>query len=143
MTVLYSEIGDISGKFGVAYPSTGTLKFTGGTFVDYYPPLIANYQADVTNSIMWSSVIFHCGTSTAPRLICAKLSSTDTSACSSSYTAFSDSGDDDDNLSSGGIGGIAAGSFIFILIIVAIAVFYNQRMRKGPLSEQGRDSVNY
>ncbi len=36
---------------------------------------------------MWSSIVFHCG-STDTRLLCAQLSKTDTTACSSAFATF-------------------------------------------------------
>jgi len=41
----------------------------------------------VKNSMQWSSIIFHCA-STDARLLCAKLSTTDNTACSTAFETF-------------------------------------------------------
>lgn len=58
--------------------------------MDYYPPYLANYMTTIKNSIMWSSIVFHCA-STDARILCAKLSTSDTSACSGAFGNFTSS----------------------------------------------------
>jgi hypothetical protein len=62
------EVGDISGKFGVAMPISGSV-FSATGMMDNTPPYISNYRNNIKNSIQWSSVIFHCGST---RLVCAE-----------------------------------------------------------------------
>lgn len=89
-----SEVGDLSGKFGVSYSkisSGGSWIFSsGGAQVDYYPPWIANYASTIKNSPPWTSVVFHCAATDA-RLLCGKLSTTDVSACAEGFASFSQS----------------------------------------------------
>eukprot|EP01035_Chromulina_nebulosa_P020958 gene20958-27162_t len=82
------EVGDLSGKFGTIYPSSGYTFSSSAPLSDLYPPYISNYDKNLKNSYMWSSVVFHCA-STGTRLLCAELSETDTSACSSAFGILS------------------------------------------------------
>lgn len=93
----FCEVGDLSGKFGLALPASGTnLAYSSnGNFADPLPPYGVNYEATTMNkdgqlvSNMWSSVVFHCMTSstTDSRLLCAKLQ-TDTSKCTQQGAVF-------------------------------------------------------
>lgn len=67
------QIGDLSGKFGIAKP-TGSLLYQQLTpLYDYQPPYVANYlKAGSAGSSMFSSIVFHCNNAAASRLICAK-----------------------------------------------------------------------
>eukprot|EP01035_Chromulina_nebulosa_P019720 gene19720-25648_t len=80
------EIGDLSGKFGIVYPTEGTVQFsTSDPLVDTNPPYEVSYEANVKNSLKWSSVVFHCGNSEAPRLVCAELSTENLNSCLSAF----------------------------------------------------------
>lgn len=92
------ELGDLSGKAGRVYPtSESNLVFSLSTpFVDYQPIYDDNYRASTTNSLMWSSIVFHCAATTA-RLVCAdfQVSSSALATCSPQFATFSSSNDDD------------------------------------------------
>jgi hypothetical protein len=88
LVVGLSEVGDLSGKFGKSIAATGSTTYREDLLVDYYPPIIANYKTDIKNSIMWSSIVFHCGDSTSTRLFCADLSTVDTDACAAAFSSF-------------------------------------------------------
>jgi len=91
------EVGDISGKNGVLMPTTGsTTIFELTEFVDYLPPYAVNFDTLDTNSLQWSSVVFHCPVGGA-RLICAKLFDNDLSACSDAFSSFSVNSNDDNS----------------------------------------------
>lgn len=91
------EIGDISGKNGKLMPKHGTLVFELSTpFVDYQPPYEVNYNAVDTNSLQWTSVVFHCP-ATNGRLVCAKFSTADLTPCDSTFSTFSTNDDNNDN----------------------------------------------
>ena len=99
----YCEVGDISGKNGNIYPSAGTTDmFALSTpFTDYQPPYAVNYGFIDTNSLQWTSFVFHCA-ATGARLVCGKLSTTNLAACQSSFDSFAlndDSSSDDDGYS--------------------------------------------
>mmetsp|Transcript_3297 Transcript_3297/g.2934 ORF Transcript_3297/g.2934 Transcript_3297/m.2934 type:complete len:295 (-) Transcript_3297:33-917(-) len=82
------ELGDLSGKFGIVYPTEGTVQFsTSDPLVDTNPPYEVSYETNVKNSLKWSSIVFHCGTSAAPRLVCAELSTVDLNACLTAFEA--------------------------------------------------------
>lgn len=66
----FCQIGDLSGKFGMATPTSSGLVFEELMLVDYRPPYLSNYLQDDSISSMWSSVVFHCSDNT--RLVCAK-----------------------------------------------------------------------
>lgn len=75
------EVGDVSGKQGIAYPASDSdLRFTLSLFEDFQPPYIFNYAHQSTNSLPWTSFIFHCA-DTNDRLVCAKFSSSDLTSC--------------------------------------------------------------
>lgn len=83
------EVGDISGKFGTAYGSgNGDLKlFTSNhsrILVDNYPPLESNFNTNLKNSKMWSSIVFHCSSNSA-RLFCAKFSTISLTSCQEAF----------------------------------------------------------
>lgn len=81
------EVGDLSGKFGIVYPAKNTKVFTTIEIVDFFPPLIANFQNTVNDANMWSSIVFGCGSTTTP-IVCAKISATDTAACDNAFNNF-------------------------------------------------------
>ena len=66
----FCQIGDLSGKFGKAMPTSSDLVFQESLLIDYRPPYISNYLQDDSISSMWSSIVFHCSDNT--RLLCAK-----------------------------------------------------------------------
>lgn len=66
----FCQIGDLSGKFGKAMPTSSDLVFQESLLIDYSPPYISNYLQDDSISSMWSSIVFHCSDNT--RLLCAK-----------------------------------------------------------------------
>ena len=75
MLYSYCEVGDFSGKFGNAMQtSPGSLIFVSdGIYDDYQPPYGTNFEHSwPPNSIKWSSIVFHCS-STTTRLVCANL----------------------------------------------------------------------
>ena len=74
------------GKFGTAYPMSGTSRFIMSSIVDKYPPMIANFGMNIKNALMWSSVVFHCGST---RLLCAQFSQTNLAACSAGFASMS------------------------------------------------------
>ena len=59
---------------------------------DYYPPYAANYGTSISNAAGgWKSVVFHCGSGTDTRILCAELSTTDKSSCATAFNSFTDS----------------------------------------------------
>ena len=89
---IHSEVGDLSGKFGILYPSTGNTFQSAGVLTDYYPPYAANYGTSISNSAGgWKSIVFHCGSGTETRILCAELSTTDKSSCATAFNSFTDS----------------------------------------------------
>eukprot|EP01031_Cornospumella_fuschlensis_P029834 gene29834-36024_t len=90
------EVGDISGKNGVAYPVSDTdLSFSLTDFVDYQPPYAYNYKTQDQDSLMWSSIVFHCAADNT-RLVCAELSNTNLVPCAVDLNSFS-TGNNDNN----------------------------------------------
>lgn len=97
----FCQIGDLSGKFGIAMPNVGTKVFQHSTTlsIDYQPPYVTNFMSTKANSTMWSSVVFHCnapsslsfpGSSVGARVVCAKYASVPvgtSSVCSFPQTA--------------------------------------------------------
>jgi hypothetical protein len=83
----YCEVGDTSGKNGIAYPLAGTTAtFALSTpFVDYQPLYNANYMKTEVNALPWASFVFHCAENAA-RLVCGKFTPTDLTACQPSFT---------------------------------------------------------
>lgn len=85
----YCEIGDISGKAGIIYPESDSKQFKlSCPFVDFLPLYAANYNFSDTNSLPWTSIVFHCAATNA-RLVCAKFSPSDMAACDYSFSQFS------------------------------------------------------
>jgi hypothetical protein len=135
------EVGDISGKFGRAYASTGKIFSSGGEIVDYQPPYNANYQASDAVSKQWTSIVFHCGQDSS-RLVCGKLFGVDaptpspslapsssSSAPSSSSSTLSPTVTNEDNSSSGNdkkdvtkTTGFIAGITIAVIVVVVVIV---------------------
>jgi len=87
----YCEVGDTSGKNGFVYASTDapTVFSLTTPFLDYQPPYPVNYNYADVNSLPWTSWVFHC-VSPDLRLVCAKFSPTDLSACSAAFAADDD-----------------------------------------------------
>ena len=72
------EVGDLSGKFGIVYPSPNyrfVQPFSAHT--DYQPPYVSNYLKNDAVAQMFSSIVFHCVDSSKTRLVCAKLEEID------------------------------------------------------------------
>lgn len=91
------EVGDISGKNGVAYPTSDTdLTFSLSNFVDYQPPYAYNYKTQDQDSLMWSSIVFHCAGDNI-RMVCAELSNTNLIPCAVQLNSFSTNESDDDD----------------------------------------------
>jgi hypothetical protein len=57
------EVGDITGKFGLA-SSSNSVFASKEIFVDPFPPLNANYRTSTDNALAWGSVAFQCSTPT-------------------------------------------------------------------------------
>ena len=68
------EVGDLSGKFGIVYPSSND-RFVQpvAAHTDYQPPTIYNYLKNDNVAKMFSSIVFHCVDSSKTRLICGLL----------------------------------------------------------------------
>ena len=68
------EVGDLSGKFGIVYP-TSNYRFVQpfAAHTDYQPPYIYNYLKNDNVAKMFSSIVFHCVDSSKTRLVCALL----------------------------------------------------------------------
>lgn len=95
----YCEVGDLSGKFGLAMPNEDGTAFDQTTnLVDYMPPYIANYKTADEMSYPWQSVVFHCKQG-GTRLFCAEL--IEGSDCDMD-TKSNKNGDDDDEWSVSG-----------------------------------------
>ena len=67
------EVGDLSGKFGMLFPSVGGTFFDRTFTFDPVAPIMANFKANEDDhvSAAWSSVAFHCHT--GEPLLCASL----------------------------------------------------------------------
>ena len=89
------EVGDTSAKNGVVYLDTTTRIAELTNFVDYQPPYTINYNQADMDSTQWLSWVFHCAQN-ANRLVCARFSTTELTACQAGFDSFvTDSGDDD------------------------------------------------
>lgn len=134
------EVGDLSGKFGILNDTGTSMFYSTGVLTDFYPALISNYKYNMKNSEMWSSMVFHCGTSAAPRLVCADFSTTDMTACAPAFddyfaTSFDEDDDDigKDSISTGGIVAIGLCSFVFGVILALNFAYIYFKKREEPL----------
>lgn len=66
------EVGDLTNKFGISYPSTGYIFSSSSALIDFQPPYAANYLTEDQISRQWASIVFHCPADSS-RLVCAKL----------------------------------------------------------------------
>lgn len=126
------EVGDISGKHGIVYPASSyNYQFSVTNFMDYQPPYTYNFLKQDRDSLMWSSFVFHCGQNDN-RLVCAKFSATDLSACSSS---FATSNSESPTYSAGALAaGILVPSIVLFFLGVFLGSFVLHRKANGPLS---------
>jgi hypothetical protein len=88
------ELGDTSAKYGTLTPENGVLSLP--LFTDYQPPYAVNWNAADLDSTPWLSFVFHCAAN-AQRLVCAKFSTSDLSACDSAFSAFPTTASTDDS----------------------------------------------
>lgn len=98
------EVGDLSGKFGVALPTTngGSTFKSSDILQDSIPALLANFYTSNNRAEMWSSFVFHCKND-GSRVACGNFMRTDKDATDTKCPAFTSSGwdlessnDDDD-----------------------------------------------
>jgi hypothetical protein len=130
------EIGDISGKNGIVYPTSSTnLKFTISDFMDYLPPYNFNYNRTDLNSLPWTSFIFHCAQNN-DRLVCGKLSTTDLSACSAYYPECSSSSSNRKGKFS--VGAVAAAAIVPSVVLFAVGIIIGYYV----LSKKSDDLLN-
>ena len=143
------QVGDTSGKFGNALPTSG-LKFQQLTPLnDNQPPVAANYLVGTSRTSTFASVVFHCQKSKA-RLLCAKLvlvPAGQPSVCpfpktSAEVTAqltsdldqrTSDLNKNKDMVMKAAIGLIILAIVIFILLIITIVLTAKLCCKKKPL----------
>ena len=143
------EVGDISGKFGNLMPSSNMVFSSSSSGTDFltdsYGPYTAAYDTnDAPLSIMWRSVVWHCGS--GERLVCANLlevpngaSSTLTGSCT--FPASSINTDD---------GGGGPGLYRVFLIVLAIIaglsiaanVYLYSSTDRNPLIRSGKDLLS-
>lgn len=96
------EVGDLSGKFGLAYFGEGGTSTVSSleTITDFYPPYAVNFEHGVENSqFMWESIVFKCGDSGNEPLFCAQFSQSDLTSCQSEINKFFSSSSSDDFVS--------------------------------------------
>jgi hypothetical protein len=81
------QIGDLSGKFGNAFPDVvnGNIFTQSTVLTDYQPPIAANHLQSNGIAELWSSVVFHSSTG---RLVCAKFELIADSDCETSICHF-------------------------------------------------------
>ena len=86
------EVGDLSSKFGMATPTdTSTYSTATGTaLTDFFPPMLANFNAQTFASNPWSSVVFHCS-SDGERLACGNFVETTQDAAGTVCPGFTGS----------------------------------------------------
>lgn len=115
------ELGDLSGKLGLAFPSSGRIFDQSKTLQDVMPVHSYNYMEDSRSSsphtaFSWASIVFHCK-SGGTRLFCAKFeeissSSSDSSSCGKK-PASSDNGNGDDDRDEKAVIGLIVGMYVF------------------------------
>jgi len=93
------ELGDLSGKLGLAFPTTGRIFDQSQTLQDLIPVHSYNYMKNSGGNsphtaFSWASIVFHCKSGGA-RLFCAKFEDTSSYSDSSCGKKPSSSGDDD------------------------------------------------
>jgi hypothetical protein len=111
------ELGDLSGKLGMAFPSSGRIFDQSTTLQDVIPVHSYNYLEDSRSSsphtaFSWASIVFHCK-SGGTRLFCAKFEeiSSGDSSCGKKPSS-SDSGDGDDDRDEKAVIGLIVGTCI-------------------------------
>lgn len=135
------EVGDISGKTGLLFPASATdLTFSSAQPVtDYQPPYDYNYKAQDADSLMWSSVVFHCVANANARLVCADFSTTTGGLlnCAVPFTEFSDdeTGDDDKGYDENDLVIAVVVTVIVSLILGLIMGYALNRMIKNQLAD--------
>ena len=67
----YCEVGDLSGKFGLAPRSSAKIFSSDSKEIDFLPPFDNNFNTNLAIFKPWTSIVFHCPQNDA-RLICAK-----------------------------------------------------------------------
>lgn len=116
------ELGDLSGKMGMAFPSSGRIFDQSQTLEDVIPVYSYNYMQDSLSSsphtaFSWASIVFHCK-SGGTRLFCAKFedvsssSSSDESSSCGKKPSSSDSGDDNDDRNEKEVIGLIVGRYV-------------------------------
>jgi len=91
------EVGDLSSKFGHASPQTGSMEYSMiYPLTDYFPPMLANYNATTYAAGPWNSVVFHCP-ATNERLACGNFVLTDKESTGTACASFSDNQWSDDS----------------------------------------------
>jgi hypothetical protein len=159
LPVSQCEIGDLSGKFGVATP---TLLYTGTSakyptipvfsqpqsspLVDYQPPYAADFRKmSAFTKQMWSSVVFHCAVDKTP-LVCARFSliaPTQGSTCNfpvaGQQQLYSSDSAATQPLDNEGIAAAVISAFFFAYVLGTVIYFCRQRF--GPRSRPGAGST--
>jgi hypothetical protein len=87
------EVGDLSGKFGVALPTTngGSTFQSSDILQDSIPALLTNFYTSNNRAQMWSSFVFHCNDNGA-RVACGNFVLTDEDATGTNCPAFTSTG---------------------------------------------------
>lgn len=134
----YCEVGDLSGKFGLAKPSSDATTFEQTTnLVDYMPPYLANYGSADAMTYPWHSIVFHCKTG-GTRLFCAKL--VQGAPCDMTTTSENSDNDKEDAWAASGWNALAKllVSLAVVVVLGAVGVgyvYYQRLQRSRPLAE--------
>lgn len=115
------ELGDLSGKLGLAFPSSGRIFDQSKTLQDVMPVNSYNYMEDSRSSsphtaFSWASIVFHCK-SGGTRLFCAKFeeissSSSDSSSCGKKPASSDNGNSGDDDRDEKAVIGLIVGMYV-------------------------------
>lgn len=133
---LYSlcEKGDLSSKFGVAYPTfndsnyfVSPTSFFTSTLIDYDAPYPGNWKNSDQNTGPWASIVIHCNED-GSRLICAELTKSE-SMC------YEDDSDDTYYFTTWDIVLIVVGCVLFVACVALIMYWYVPRIIEESAEE--------
>jgi hypothetical protein len=141
------EVGDLSGKFGLATVQNNLVS-SNGVYTDPLPPAVVDYyRSSQTNySTPFASVVFHCNDApTNTPILCAKLN-TDISACQSSSATF---GAAPVSASSGAKsysqtafdGAVAGAAIVCLLTGLLVGILWQRMQFNSKVASDGIDKI--